>query len=160
MARFVPNFDEFNAMTLFGICRQFTENIPATIAWCGQNGLLAQMMSSERCHVGAFNRCQDGSLDCGQRRGLSQKQVLKELEIKGEHKVVDSKQFCAMSEWSIFLTICNRLTDLAALWKWMRACSPRGNTIVAEFFLKTGYLEDMTWSTKKGSRFQFLEGIL
>eukprot|EP00795_Rhopilema_esculentum_P009846 gene9846-18425_t len=34
------------------------------------------------------------SLDCGRTKGLSQKQVLKQLEIKSEHTVVDWKQFC------------------------------------------------------------------
>ncbi|XP_065064355.1 uncharacterized protein LOC135690664 [Rhopilema esculentum] len=135
MARMVPNFDEFDSLTLFGICRQFTENIPDTIAWCRRNGLLARRLLCENCHVecveGALNRCLDGvtwrcpqcrrrfnvrkgsffegsklqlwqvigltyfwSLDCGRDRGLSQKQILKELEIKSEHTVVDWKQFC------------------------------------------------------------------
>ena len=200
MVRFVPNYDDFETMTLFGIFRQFTENIPATIAWCRQKGLLAQRMLCERLHVdcieGALNRCQDGvrwrcpqcprrfnirkgsfiegsklrlwqiigltyfwSLDCGRTRGLSQKQVLKELEIKSEHTVVDWKNSAAMSVWSIFSTIHNRLADLAALWRLMRACSPRGDIIAAEFFLRTGYSEDMARLTKKGSWFQFLEGM-
>ena len=44
MARFVPNYDEFDTMTLFGICQHFTDNIPAIIAWCQQDGLLARIM--------------------------------------------------------------------------------------------------------------------
>eukprot|EP00795_Rhopilema_esculentum_P017032 gene17032-8540_t len=35
-----------------------------------------------------------GSLDCGRTRGLSQKQVLKELDIKSEHTMMNWKQFC------------------------------------------------------------------
>ena len=136
MARFVPNFDEFDSLTLFGICRQFTENIPDTIAWCWRNGLLVRRLLCENCHVecieGALNKSLDGvtwrcpqcrkknfngrkgsffegsklqlwqiialtyfwSLDCGRDQGLSQKQILKELDIKSEHTVVDWKQFC------------------------------------------------------------------
>ena len=64
MARFVPNFDEFDSLTLFGICQQFTENIPDTIAWCWRNGLLVRRLLCENCHIecieGALNKSLDG----------------------------------------------------------------------------------------------------
>ena len=86
------------------------------------------------------------SLDCGRDCGLSQKQILKELDIKSEHTVVDWKQFCRDICVEHFLI---NPQQIGGPGRSTRACSPEESTIAAEFFHKIGSLESMTPSTKR-----------
>lgn len=135
--RLIPIQNEFDGMKLTEIGARFKYDLPATIAWCRQHGLLATRMDCPGCQQhcneqrapdridGVTWRCMNknckrrinirlGSFfelsklnlwqvigvvymwctNAGRSRGPAQDTVRHELDIGGEHTVVDWFQFC------------------------------------------------------------------